>query len=208
MALPGSLPQRIFLLAHDPDKGRFRVGTEIGAMIRAAALADLYLNGLLTDERGRAAVSGRHPVSDPVLATVLEEIKASRPRKWQGWVDRRRSPTVKAVRQQLSDGGWIRLEPYRALGIFPLTRVTIRDPRVRKELVSRVRGALRDPSGKVDHTDAAMVAIAVAAECNLILDRKTRRAEKQRIQHLNDLTGPVAPALRKSIEASAAAAAG
>ncbi|MEU4624944.1 GPP34 family phosphoprotein [Actinoplanes sp. NPDC023801] len=207
MALPGSLPQRIFLLAHDPDKGRFRVGTEIGAMIRAAALADLYLKGLLTDERGRATVAGEQPCSDPVLATVLEEIKAAKPRKWQHWVDRRQGPTVKAVRQQLSDGGWIRVEPYRALGVFPLTKVTIRDPRVRKELVSRVRGTLRDPAGKVDHTDATMVAIVAAGELSLVLDRQTRRAEKQRIQHLNDLSGPIAPALRKSIEASASAAA-
>ncbi|GIE29303.1 hypothetical protein Ait01nite_023480 [Actinoplanes italicus] len=208
MTLPGSLPQRIFLLAHDPDKGRFRVGTEIGAMTRAAVLADLYLKGLLTDENGRATVAGRHPVADPVLAAVLEEIKAAKPRKWQHWVDRRQSPTVKAVRQQLNDGGWVRVEPYKALGIFPLTRVTIRDPRVRKELLSRVRGALRDPAGKVDHTDAAMVAIVAAGGLGIVLDRKTRRAEKQRIQHLNDLSGPIAQALRKSIEASAAAAAG
>lgn len=68
MGLPGSLAQRVYLLAYDPDKGRVGMFTEVGAMLRAAALADLYLNGHLVDERGRAIVNGRPTVSDPVLA--------------------------------------------------------------------------------------------------------------------------------------------
>jgi hypothetical protein len=208
MAVPDSLAQGVFLLAHDPDKGRVRVGTNLGAMLRAAALADLYVNGHLTDERGRAAVGARRPCPDPVLAVLLEEIAGSKPRSWQSWVDRQQRPTVSAVRRQLADGGWVRLEPYRILGLFPATRVTIRDPRVRKELLGRVTGALKNPAARVDLADAALVAIVAAGDLNLVLDRRTRRANKPRIQELIRLSGPIGPALRKSIQAAAAASGG
>ncbi|GIE77288.1 hypothetical protein Aph02nite_32380 [Actinoplanes philippinensis] len=205
--VPGSLAQRIFLLAHDPEKGRPRIGTNLGAMVRAAALADLYVQGHLTDDRGRAvAVTGRSS-ADPVLATLLGEIAAARPRKWQTWVDRRQHATVVAVRRQLGEDGWARLEPYRVLGIFPATKVTLRDPRVRKELLGRVRAALKDPINRVDPADATLVAIVVAGQLSLVVDRRARQDAKRRIQELTDLSGPIGPALRKSIQASAAAAA-
>ncbi|MEV4278882.1 GOLPH3/VPS74 family protein [Actinoplanes xinjiangensis] len=206
MTVPGSLPQWILLLAHDPAKGRVRVGTNLGAMVRAAALADLYLSGHLTDTNGRATVGTRRPCADPVLSTLLDDIAGSRPRKWQSWVDRRQHATVVAVRRQLADDGWVRLEPYRMLGIIPRTRVTLRDPRVRKELLGRVRSALKDPISRVEPADAALVTVVVAGGLGLVLDRRARRDARRRIQELADISGPIGPALRKSIEASAAAA--
>lgn len=203
MAVPDSLPQRIFLLAYDPEKGRFRVFTHLGAMLRAAALAELYLTGHITDENGRAVIDTRRPCHDPVLGTLLQEIAGSKPRKWQRLIDDRQGATVKAVRQQLSDGGWVRLEPRRILGLFPTTTVTIREPRVRKELLARVNGAVKNPIGRVDPADAALVTIAAAGFLTLVLDRKTRRANKRRIQELAELTGPIGPALEKSIRDAA-----
>ncbi|MFC0533416.1 GOLPH3/VPS74 family protein [Phytohabitans kaempferiae] len=203
MAVPDSLPQRVFLLAYNPDKGKVRAGSNLGAVLRAAALADLYLSGHLTDERGRAAIGVRHPCHDPVLDALLEEIAGSRPHKWHSWVSRRQRAAVRAVRQQLGDGGWVRLEPSRILGLFPTTKVTIRDPRVRKRLLGRVNGALRKPIGEIDPADAALVAIVTAACLKHVVDRKTRRANKRRIQELTKLSGPIGPALHKSIQYAA-----
>jgi hypothetical protein len=206
VAAPDSLPQCVFLLAYNPGKGRVGMSTNLGAVLRAAALADLYRTGHLADQRGRAAVDTRHPCHDPVLESVRDEIAGSRPRKWQSWVDRRQRATIGAVRQQLSDGGWVRLEPRKILGLFPTVKVTVRDPRVRKELLARVGAALKDPVGRVDSADAALVAIVAAGDLTLVLDRRTKRANKRRIQELTELSGPVGPALRKSIEATVAAA--
>lgn len=213
MAVPDSLPQRVFLLAYNPDKGRVGMGTHLGAMLRAAALADLYLGGHLSDERGRAIVGTRHsahghdhagaghrPGHDPVLGMILEQVTGSKPHRWQSWIDSRQRATFKAVRQQLGEGGWARLEPRKVLGLFPTTKITLRDPRVRKELLARVNDALKKPIGRVDRTDAALVAILAAADLTLVLDRRTRRTYRQRIQELTQLSGPVGPALRRSIE--------
>lgn len=204
MAVPGSLPQRIYLLAYHPGKGRVGVGTALGAMLRAAALADLYADGHLTDRRGRVDVDVRQPCPDPVLDALRHEIAGSRPRKWQSWVGRRQRAAVKAVRRQLSDDGWVRLTPRRVLGLFPTTTVAIRDPRVRTELLGRVDDALRKPINRVDTADAALVAIAAAGNLTLVLDRKTRRAHQQRIRELTALSGPIGPALRRSLEDAAA----
>ncbi|TDC68549.1 GPP34 family phosphoprotein [Micromonospora sp. KC606] len=206
MAVPDSLPQRIFVLAYNPDKGRVGVDTDLGAMLRAAALADLHLRGHLTDERGRAAIDVRHPCHDPVLDALLEEIAGSKPRTWQHWVDGRQRAAVRAVRQQLSDGGWVRLEPHRILGLLPTTKMTIHDPRVRKELLGRITAALNNPIDRIDPADAALVAIVAAGDLKLVLDRRTKRANKRRIQQLTELSGPIAPALHKSIQAAAGVA--
>ncbi|MCA2212291.1 GOLPH3/VPS74 family protein [Jidongwangia harbinensis] len=206
MAVPDSLPQRIFLLAHDPDKGRVRLGTNLGAMLRAAALADLYLSGHLTDENGRVAVRAREPRHDPVLDAFLDEIAGGRRRKWHSWIGRRHRATVRAVRRQLGDGGWVRLQPRKVLGLFPVTTVTIRDPRVRKDLLGRVNAALHKPVDRVADADAALVAIVAVGNLRLVLDRRTKRANKRRIRELTQLSGPIGSALRRSIEDAAAAA--
>ncbi|XVV15163.1 GOLPH3/VPS74 family protein [Actinoplanes sp. CA-131856] len=203
MAVPDSLPQRLYVLAHDPVKGRVHIGTNLGLMLRAAGLADLYLQGHLTDERGRAAASGRHPTGDPVLGALFDEIAGSRPRKWQSWVDRGHRPTIRAVREQLGEGGWARLEHRKVLGLFPMTKVTLRDPRVRKEVLSLLDAALKRPLGRVDFADAALVSIVAAGNLTLVLDRKAKRDGKRRLRELIGATGPVGPALRRAIQDSA-----
>lgn len=208
MNLPDTLPQRMYLLACSPSKGRARAGGHLGKLIRAAALADLYLNGHLTDDRGKAVVDVRHPCRDPYLETVLEEIAASRPRKWQHWVGRRGTAAYRAVRDQLAADGWIRLERRKILGLFPYSHITQRDPRVRRHLVSRISTTLRTPLSQIDPADAALVALAAASDLRIALDRSTRRTNKRRITDLTTRTGPAAPALKKSIAAANAAAAG
>lgn len=203
MAVPDSLPQRIFVLACRPDKGRVGMGAHVGMMLRAAALADLYLGGHLIDERGRAVIHVRSPRHDPVLDAILEEIARSKPRRWQHWIDRRQGATFRAVGQQLGDRGWAHLQPHRFLGLFPTMRVTIRDSSVREELLRRVNAALNEPIDSLDPADATVVAIIAAGGLTSVLDGRTRRANKHRIRQLTEHSGPIVPALRAAINDAA-----
>ncbi|AVT32383.1 hypothetical protein C6361_26265 [Plantactinospora sp. BC1] len=55
----------MFVLAYNPAKGRLSLTANLGILLRAAALADLYRGGHLTDERGRATIGIPHPCHDP-----------------------------------------------------------------------------------------------------------------------------------------------
>ncbi|TDD70799.1 GPP34 family phosphoprotein [Actinomadura darangshiensis] len=201
--VPDSLPARMFLLAYDLRKQKMtKGGAPLGYVLRAAALAELYLDGRLGEER-RKPVPGT-PGHDPY--GVLAQIAESRPRSWQHWVRKDARATVGTVRDELVRGGWIRVRPRRVLGLFRRQEVTVKDPRVVKALWGGASSALRGrPAAHVNSYDAAAVALAAAGELNAVLPGADRRRHKRRIEELTARTGPAAPAVRKAIRARNAA---
>lgn len=210
MNVPDSLPGRLYLLAYDTDRQRMSRCRDLGYVLSAAALADLYLNGHLTEESGRPRVFVRKPGPGPVLDDVLRQIDGSRPRPWFHWVRKGSHGIVRTVRDRLAEDGWIRVEPHRHLGIFPGHRVTVRDPRVVKHLARQATAALRDgrPAAKADPLEAATVALAAHGRLRTVVDPKQRRRYKERVNELAAVSGPAAPALRKAIRQRRSAAAG
>jgi Golgi phosphoprotein 3 (GPP34) len=203
---PESLPGQLYLLAYDQRRERLTARTQLGYLMRAAALTDLRLRGHIADEGRKVRVTSPGGVADPVLGGVLRELAESRPRSWTRWVRRGARRTRLAVRDQLATGGWIRVEPRRLLGIFPTTRITIRDPLVIQRLTDRLGTALR--SADTDPTAAALVALAAAGELRTVLPRAKAREYKQRIAELSERAGPAVPALRRVIQQLRSSAAG
>ncbi|WP_018657878.1 GOLPH3/VPS74 family protein [Actinomadura flavalba] len=202
--VPDSLPARMYLLAHDPRRQRMTAGSRLGYVLRAAALTELFLDGRLLDERKRA-VPGT-PGNDPY--GLLAQIASSRPRTWQHWVRKDSRAMKRRVQSELVDAGLIRVQEHRVLGVFPATRVTVRDPRVVKSLWRGASSALwGQPVAHVNSLDAAVVALAAAGEITTFLPRSERRRHKRRIADLSARSGPAPKAVRKVIEANTAAAA-
>lgn len=201
---PASLAARVFLLTYDVTRQRFTARFQAGVLVRAAALTELFLSGRLRDVDGRpqAEPAGHDP--------VLTEIANSRPRRWAYWIGRGERAAVQAVREQLERDGLVRIESSRLLGIFPVTRVVVLDPMVVHRLREAVNRALDQgvPADRLDRTDVAMVALAVAGSVGTAVSRKTARRHKTRIAELTRLAGPAVPALRKVIQQRQAAAAG
>ena len=201
---PSSLAARLFLLSFNLDKNRLARFTELGCLVRAGALTDLFLAGRLVDDNGRAKVDARRrdPVPDPVLAEVLRQVADSRPRKWKYWVDKRSRATNLAVRDQLAADGWIRVERRRLLRVIPADRVTVREraavAQLQREAGRVLRGSV--PMSRVDARDAALVALAATGELRTLAGRRERRENKRRIAEAAVATGPVAPALRAAIK--------
>ncbi|MFG2091512.1 GPP34 family phosphoprotein [Spirillospora sp. NPDC048824] len=207
VSVPESLPARMYLLAYDLKKHRMsKGGPQLGYVLRAAALTELYLDGRLGEER-RKPVPGT-PGEDPY--GVLAQIAGSRPRSWQHWVHKDGKAMVVKVRDELVRDGWIRVRPRRRLGLFPGQEVTVKDPRVVKSLWGGASSALRGrPVAHVNSYDAAAVALAAAGGLKTVLPGADRRRHRRRIEELTARTGPAATAVRKVIrQQNAAAAAG
>lgn len=209
MELPETLPERLYLLAYDAHRQRLTASTQLGYVLRAAALADLQLRGHIGDDAGKVRAVDRRQVAEPLLGGVLEQVVQSRPRSWAYWVRTGQRPLQRAVREQLVAGGWIRVEPRRVLGIFPSARVTVVDGRVLEGLASIVARTLGggQPVAVVDPRDAALVALAAAGELSTAIPRRQRREHRQRIARLAERTGPAAPALRRVLQQVRASAA-
>ncbi|HWD78377.1 MAG TPA: GPP34 family phosphoprotein, partial [Kribbella sp.] len=153
---------RLFLLAYDPERSRLTARSKLGKVLRAAILVDLQLDGNVVDDGGRVRVAAGIVPGDPVVAEVLEELRAVGPRRWRHWIDRRGGVTVRRVRDELAREHLIKVEPHRVLGIFPADRITLRHPLVRRQVLQSARDTLR-PSrlvSRVDLRDASVVVLA------------------------------------------------
>ncbi|MFG2001034.1 GPP34 family phosphoprotein [Spirillospora sp. NPDC048911] len=200
--VPDSLPARMFLLAYDVTKKRMTARSRLGYVLRGAALTELYLDGRLGEKNGKPCVetAGDDPYG------LLHQISGSRPRSWQHWVRKDHRAIVRAVQAELAREGWIRVEQHRVLGLFPATRVTVRDTRVVKALWGGASSALRGtPVAHVNSWDAAAVALAAAGDLKAVLPRSDRRRYKRRIEELTARSGPAAKAVRKAVDAQNAA---
>jgi hypothetical protein len=205
-----SLPARLFLLSCDPATSRLAGRGNLGQLLRAAALVDLQLTGHLTDEDGRAHVTTKPAPADPILASILADIASASPRKWRHWVDRQHRSIARLVRDELEKARLIKVERRRLLGIIPLDRITLRQPLVRRQLLQAATDTLR-PSRlvtRVDLRDAALVVLAATADVRVVIAKDQQKRHKDRLAQLAVRLGPAVPALKKSIQASAASAAG
>jgi hypothetical protein len=204
MKLPEPLPARLYLLAYDTERGRLTSRSQLGLVLRAAALTDLYLAERLTDDRGRPRVAGTGSVGDPVLDDLYRQIARNRTRSWQRWIGRQEHRTARLVRDGLEAARCIRVERRRVLP----DRIELLDPRAVKEYADGVRAALGRPAARVDPRTAAVLALAARGEIRTVLTRQERRKHWKRLDTLAVHTGPVADALRRALRAKRAAAAG
>lgn len=210
MDMPTSLTSRLYLLAHDPARQRLTSCQRIGLTLRAAALAELYLGGQLTDDNGRPKATGT-PVSDPVLADLLRHIAGAKPMAWYRWIGKNERHFRRQVRDHLAHERIIRVESHRVLGIFPRERIIVREGRLANQLRRTVTQTLRD-SARVDsrseRRDATMAALVAAARLRQVIDRKHARDRKHRLRQLSEAAGPVIAALHKAIQLKQAAYSG
>jgi hypothetical protein len=210
MKPPETLPGELFLLAFDPRKGRLTNRSQLGYVLRAGALNELYLRGHLVDVDGKAQSGTNAAGLDSVLSGVLEQVSASTPKKWHHWVRKDARATFHAVRDQLETDRVIKIERRKLLGIFPADRITLRQPQLATRLASKVGGIARgrQPLSRVGAHDTALAAILANSEIRVTLSGKDRREHKKTITQLTASAGPVPAALRKVIKDAHAAASG
>ncbi|MFF7046901.1 GPP34 family phosphoprotein [Streptomyces griseorubiginosus] len=194
-----SLPARLYLLAWDTSKSEVTGTAQVPQLVRAGALTELAQRGLLLDDDGIATpVDMDAETGDPVLDGLLELVRESRPHRWRGWVTLHSRFTLDAVREQLTAGGYLRARKKRALGLFPTVDHDLARPAVVEALQEEAREILRGQTAGLSARDAALGALAAAADLRTLLPRKDRH--DVHVEELIDRTGPVAPVLRKLVQ--------
>ncbi|BCJ36984.1 hypothetical protein Athai_44870 [Actinocatenispora thailandica] len=207
MALPDDLPERVYLLAVDRGRRRLVARDRLGYALRGAALAQLLLAGAVRDESGRVEAVRRVPVAG-LAGTVLDEIAGdARPRRWRHWVHARARRARTDVRDRLVAARIITVTKDRALGLFPVERIDVRDVLAFERYGTAIRDAVGGPgrTSRVDATDAAAAAIAAAAELGTVARRADRRRAKARIEVLGAGIAPVVTAIRQCVRSDRAA---
>ncbi|MDQ1034930.1 hypothetical protein QFZ75_001346 [Streptomyces sp. V3I8] len=208
---PLSLPARLYLLAWDTTKGKVTGASQVPHLVRAGALTELAQRGLLADADGVAVPTdpdGR--TGDPVLDGLLELVEESLPHKWKTWVSLRARITLDAVEAQLAADGYLRAEKTRVLGVFPsveyeIDRVAVVD-KLREEARLVLEGPV--PVDEVSPRDAALVALAAAAEVRTLVPGREFRQYEARTAALAERGGTTTPMLKQAVQDILSAVAG
>lgn len=203
-----SLSHRAYLLCFDTARGAPDSASVMarGPLLRAAAIAQLRLEGHLVDRNGRAVRTGTAAPVDPFLAAVLARV--DRPRRWFGLVEHRWHEAEAVVRSRLATEGALVVTRRRILGLIPARDVTPTDPDGVRALQAEVRDAVtggHDPAGVP--VDVAVLAVLCLDEADVrtVLRPRERRAHAAALRALTARVDAELPGLRAALEWSVAA---
>lgn len=201
------LPHQLFLLSLRPAKARLDDDSAAvrGALLRAAAIAELRLAGLLRDHDGKAERTNA-PVIEPLnpfLADVLGDVRPDRRRGWFDVVNDRSSKAAEAVRDQLAATKIIMVEQHRILGLIPTYRIGLPDPGPVVALRERVRRAVREnPGAPID--EAVLAVLAVDGNVSTVFGWRDLRGQSAAVRALKKRIDRELTGLRPATEAAIA----
>jgi hypothetical protein len=159
-------------------------------VVRAGALTELVLRGLLTDDDGIATpVDMDSLAGDAVLDGLLELVRESRPHRWRTWVTLHARVTYDAAREQLTAEGCLRAEKKRVLGVFPSVEHVLDDTARVEALREEARRILSERLPEVSGPEAAFAALAAAADPPTPFPDGGRGRHEERVEELITLSG-------------------
>ncbi|MDA0565296.1 GPP34 family phosphoprotein [Streptomonospora sp. S1-112] len=204
---PRSLPERLYLLSYDLDKKRLDAPSSLyrHQLLRGAALVELSLRGLVVDRGGKAARGDGPEPDDALLAGVLADVPAHRPRHWAGLLVREPGAAERTVRERLAEAGVVTVETRRLLGVLPLRTVTPVDGAEVRLLRERVRDIVigGDPAA-APAEDVALAVLALEGNMAHVLTWRERRDHKRAIAALNAHFDAMVPGVRSAVRLAVA----
>ncbi|MGP4011989.1 GPP34 family phosphoprotein [Streptomyces sp. 4N124] len=206
-----NLPQRMYLLCYTVDKEEFEAVNlqGRGQLLRAAALAELVFDGLLTTQKKKVVRSHAEAPHDPFLAGVWRDIPAEKPKSWLQFVHNKATTAEKPVREQLVAAGAVSPPVKRSL-LSPIAshQVTVNDPQQVLTLQTTARSAVLDGAdpATVPADELAMAVLPVECEVLSVFTSKEMRQHKRTLkpyaQHFDSLVPGLRAALRDSFLAA------
>lgn len=201
-----SLPQRMYLLSYTVHKEKFEAVNlqGRGQLLRAAALTELTLNGLLNAQGKKVARPPGVAPADPFLADVWRDIP-EKPKGWLKYVHEKYTTAEGPVRDQLAESGAITLSSRRGF-LSPLAshQVTVNDPQRVLTLQKTARHAVlagSDPAS-VPAAELAMTVLPVECEMFSVLTSQEVREYKHTLKQLAERFDEFVPGLRRALRDS------
>jgi Golgi phosphoprotein 3 (GPP34) len=201
-----SLPQRLYLLCYSVDKEKFEL-TNLqgrGQLLRAAALTELTLDGLLSAEGGKVMRTSTEPPDEPFLAEVWNDIPADKPKRWLRFVHNKAHTAERPIRHQLVVEGALTVQQGKRLGLLTVDRVTPTAPQQVLAMQERVRDAVLhgpDPA-TVPKDELTMAVFAAEVEVTSVFSGKERRAHAAEFKKLAARFDSLVPGLRAALRDS------
>ncbi|MFF1923871.1 GPP34 family phosphoprotein [Streptomyces sp. NPDC058221] len=201
-----SLPQSLYLLCYTVDKGKFEL-TNLqgrGQLLRAGALTELALGGLLGTEGRKVARRSAKPPGDPFLAEVWRDLPTEKPKRWLQFVHNKAHTAEEPVREQLAGTGAITVHHEKRLGLLAVDRVVVDDPAQVGALQKKVRNAVLgggDPA-QIPVDELTMAVFAAEAEVTSVFTGKERREHAPALKKLAAHYDAIVPGLRAALRDS------
>jgi hypothetical protein len=174
--------KRLYLLCARPD-GLIAEYDELGALVRAGVLAELYLAGEIADRKGRASIACRQAHPGALEQQVIAQVSASRPRTWEHWIGYDPGPTARLARDQLVHEGNVTTE--RHLGMVPYTGYRASDLQLTAQLRAAVEATLR--AAKADEPAPGAIGRAARGALSILPDDAKSLPRRQKRELMAEL---------------------
>ncbi|MEV1043907.1 GPP34 family phosphoprotein [Streptomyces sp. NPDC049916] len=199
-----TLPEQVYLCTYAFQKKKFPSALiqHRGQRMRAAALAQLVIEGQAATDGSRVRQAGGTGPSDPFLASVWGEL-AEGPKKWMPMVHNTGHTAEGPVSDQLLAAGIIEKKGSRSLNPLAGSKFALS----RTEEATAVQEALH--ANVTRHADPAALALAEVAlpvivlesdaTMGIVLDRTERRASRDTVEAFSDRFDREIPGLRSAL---------
>ncbi|MFE5191521.1 GPP34 family phosphoprotein [Streptomyces sp. NPDC056628] len=189
----------MYLLAHDEAAEGPYDRSRTALLVRACAVIDLAMRGVLGEDHGTVTVSGAPTAGGPVLDRVLRD--AAEGHGWRRLLRGDRRRTLTEVEDQLAGAGVLLVtEPGTRWGA---RRSRLADPSAADAVRARVLAALHGngPVRDVPAADAALLALASAGRVPTVVSRRDQKVFRDRIDACTSRLAALAPGLERAVRA-------
>jgi len=185
-----SLSEEVLLLALRDREGTVKAGSFYTYALGAAILADLLLSGRIrtAERKNLVTLVDSRPLGDPLLDEALARIaSAGRRASLRAWLSRfaRIRRLKDRLAQQLCRRGILRADEDKVLLLFTRKIYPEIDPGPERELIDRLRRAVRSADDGVDARTAVLIALARHAEIlRPVFSKEEWKQRKPRIEKI------------------------
>ena len=171
-----SIPEKFLIIAHHPDKGRFRITPiHLKYGLIGALLLEMSVEGSIDLENGKLVPGNEVKPSHPILENFMNKISgANRSHHIRNWIRRFALKSDHFKWQLLGDlekQRILRIEHLKILGLIPLRRSYLMHKKLQYDLIREARNSIMQ-RGEIKEAQLALLGLVHACKMLKIVGRE------------------------------------